>query len=200
MSEKYVDTGRINQKLKTRKKIIQGAQEFLAKGQAFTLEDVASASGVSRATVYRYYSNVEAIAAEVALDLNIESPEEIYEMYQDLPLKEAILGIQNHINHFSINNEATLRKFLSVVIAGEAPATKRGARRVSALGMAFQNENLAPGHAEVKNLIHIATLLMGMEAFIVTKDVCRLGDQESMDVLQWGLEKLLQAVLSELEN
>ena len=200
MSEKYIDTGRINQKLKTRKKIIQGAQGFLAKGQAFTLEDVATASGMSRATVYRYYSNVEAIAAEAALDLNLESPEEIYQMYQDLPLNEAILGIQEHINRFSINNEATLRKFLSVVIAGEAPATKRGARRISVLSMAFQGKNRGPETDEIKNLIHIATILMGMEAFIVAKDVCRLGNQEAKDVLKWGLEKLLQAVLPEIEN
>lgn len=200
MSEKYVDTGRINQKLKTRNKIIKGAQEFLAKGLAFTLEDVASASGVSRATVYRYYSNVEAVAAEAALDLNIESSERIFEQYQHLPLKEALLGIQHHINRFTISNEATLRKFLSVIIAGEAPEAKRGARRVSVLSMALQDQNLDPKQLEVKNLIHITTLLMGMEAFIVAKDVCHLGDQESMDVLRWGLEKVLQAVLPELEN
>ncbi len=200
MSEKYVDKGRINQKLKTRSKIIKSAQQFLEKGQSFTLEDVASASGVSRATIYRYYSNLEALAAEVALDLNIQSPEEIYEQYKHLPLQEMILSIQDYINRFSIGNEAAFRKFLSVVIAGEVPAAKRGARRVSVLSMALQNGNLNTDNPEVKNLIHIATLLMGMEAFIVAKDVCHLGDQASMDVLKWGMEKLLQAVLPELEN
>lgn len=200
MKKKYVDTGRSNQKLKTRNKIIRGAQKFLAKGQAFTLEDVASASGVSRATVYRYYSNVEAVAAEAALDLNIESPEKIFEQYQDLPLKEAILGIQHHINLFSITNEATLRKFLSVVIAGETPAAKRGARRVHLLSWALQHQNLDLEQGEVKNLIHIGTLLMGMEAFIVAKDVCHLEDQAAMDVLKWGMEKILEAVLPEPEN
>lgn len=200
MNEKYVDTGRINQKLKTRSRIIKSAQQFLEQGQSFTLEDVASASGVSRATIYRYYSNLEALAAEVALDLSFKTPTEMYEQHKHLPLQEMILNIQDYINRFSIDNEAAFRKFLSVVIAGEAPESKRGARRVSVLRMVLQNGKLDIENPEVKNLIHIATLLMGMEAFIVAKDVCRLGDQESMDVLKWGMEKLLQAVLPELKN
>lgn len=200
MNEKYVDTGRISQKLKTRSKIIKSAQDFLAKGQSFTLEDVASASGVSRATVYRYYSSLEALSAEVALDLNFKTPAEMYEQHKHLPLQEMILSIQDYINHFSIDNEAAFRKFLSVVIAGEAPESKRGARRVSVLRMVMQNGKFDIENPEVKNLIHIATLLMGMEAFIVTKDVCRLGDQESIDVLKWGLDKILQATLTQLDN
>ena len=94
----------------------------------------------------------------------------------------------------------TLGDIYVVVIAGEAPAAKRGARRVSVLSVALQNGNLNTENPEVKNHIHIATLLMGMEAFIVAKDVCHLDNQESMDVLKWGMEKLLQAVLPELEN
>ncbi len=200
MSEKYVDTGRINQKLKTRNKIIKSAQQFLAQGQSFTLEDVASASGVSRATIYRYYSSLEALSAEVALDLNIQSPEEIYEAHKHLPVQEMILEIQEYINRFSIDNEAAFRKFLSIAIAGESPETKRGARRVSTMNLVFQKEKLGTENSEIRNLIHIATVLMGMEALIVTKDVCRLGDEQSMELLRWGLDKILQATLTQLDN
>ncbi|NRB52021.1 MAG: TetR/AcrR family transcriptional regulator [Saprospiraceae bacterium] len=200
MNEKYVDRGRINQKLKTRSKIIKSAQQFLSQGQSFTLEDVASASGVSRATIYRYYSSLEALSAEVALDLNIQSPEEIYEAHKHLPVQEMILQIQDYINRFSIDNEAAFRKFLSIAIAGDSPETKRGARRVSTLSLALQKEKLGPENSEIRNLIHIATVLMGMEALIVTKDVCRLGDQQSMELLRWGLNKILQATLTQLDN
>lgn len=200
MSEKYVDTGRINQKLKTRSKIIKSAQNFLAQGQSFTLEDVASASGVSRATIYRYYSSLEALSAEVALDLNIQSPEEIYEAHKHLPVQEMILQIQDYINRFSIDNEAAFRKFLSIAISGDSPETKRGARRVSTMNLVFQKEKLGTENSEIRNLIHIATVLMGMEALIVTKDVCRLGDEQSMELLRWGLDKILQATLTQLDN
>ncbi|MEX0361849.1 MAG: TetR/AcrR family transcriptional regulator, partial [Allomuricauda sp.] len=59
MNKDYIQTGRTNQKLETRDKILKSAQYFLKKGKAFNLENVAQKSGVSRATIYRYYSNVE---------------------------------------------------------------------------------------------------------------------------------------------
>ncbi|CAN0601537.1 unnamed protein product, partial [Ectocarpus sp. 12 AP-2014] len=64
MNDDYINTGRKNQKQETRDKIIESAQYFLNKGIEFNLEDVAGRTGVSRATIYRYYSNVQILAEE----------------------------------------------------------------------------------------------------------------------------------------
>ena len=77
MSDNYIKSGRTNQKLETRSKILTGAKYFINKGITFTLEDVAKKSGISRATIYRYYSNVEILAAEAGLDISTIKPETI---------------------------------------------------------------------------------------------------------------------------
>ena len=138
MSEKYIDTGRKKQKLKTRTKIIACAQSFVTKGKKFSLEDIAKEAGLSRATIYRYYSNVELLAEEAGLDLDIESPEEIYNQVRELATKDKILKTQEFFNQFTLRNEAALRRFLSVVIAGEEPESKRGARRSRSLELVLK--------------------------------------------------------------
>jgi hypothetical protein len=45
---------------------------------------------------------------------------------------------------------------------------------------------------EKKKLVYMATLMMGIEALIVTRDVCRLEENESKEVLKWGLNTLLK--------
>jgi hypothetical protein len=38
---------------------------------------------------------------------------------------------------------------------------------------------------------------MGIEPFVVTKDVCLLNNKESKEVLNWGLEKILETVFQQ---
>ncbi len=196
MKKGYVDSGRSKQKLKTRSKILASAQKFLREGQSFGLEDVAKEAGMSRATVYRYYSNVEMLSVEAGLDLKVDSPEEIVADFSGQTLEEVVLAIQDYFNRFTVGSEAIFRKFLSVVIAADAPESKRGARRVHTLQAAFREHEVDLDKAEIEKLIQVATLFMGMEAIVVTKDVCRLDNQASLDVLKWGLEMVLKGALA----
>lgn len=200
MKEKYIDSGRKKQKQKTRNRILASAQRFLNKGQGFTLEDVAREAGLSRATVYRYYSNVEVLSAEAGLDLNVNSPEAIVESLEGLPIQEMILGIQDYFNRFTIDNEAAFRKFLSVVIPADAAEGQRGARRSQAVRLAFREAGTSLEPSEIDKLTHIATVLMGIEPLIVTKDVCRLSDQASLESLRWGLEMILKGVFTKPQS
>ena len=200
MSNEYLATGRSKQKQKTRYKILASAQKYLGQGQDFTLEDVAQEAGVSRATVYRYYSSVEVLSVEAGLDLNIDSPETIVENFKGLPIEEQILGIQDYINRFTIANEATFRKFISVVLTSESPESKRGARRARALRLALQNAEVGLSPLETEKFIHIATLMMGMEALIVSKDVCRLSNEAALESLQWGLKMILKGIFLNTES
>ena len=197
MNNEYLDSGRRNQKLKTRNLICAAAQEFLNEGRNFTLEDVANKAGLSRATVYRYYSSVEVLSTEAVLDLNVQSPENLVQSLEGLPLEDTILGIQDYFNQFTIENEAVFRKFLSIAIRKDIPQSKRGARRPKALQLAIQQRHSALTPGDAKNLIHVATVLMGMEAMIVTKDVCQLDDQDSLSTLRWGLEMMIKGIFNQ---
>lgn len=195
MNEKYIGTGRKNQKLKTRDKILESTQSLMENSENLTLEDVAKKAGISRATIYRYYSKIEILVAEAVLDLNTKSTEEIIEDVRHLELDKAIFAIQDYYNNLTIDHEAGFRKYMSVVLNAEQSKKMRGARRKKTLQKLFKEKAKHLSASERENLANLATVLMGIEAFVVTKDVCNLDNQQSKEVLNWGLKQVLQSVL-----
>ena len=191
MKKEYIKSGRINQKLETRDKILKNAQYFINKGLEFNLEDIAKRSGISRATIYRYYSKVEILASEAWLDINTKSPENIIESLKDKNIEEIILGIQNYYNTLAIDHEGAFRKYLCTVLASNPSEIKRGARRKKTLQLAFENTSININEKE--KLVNLLTLLMGIEPLIVTKDVSGLNNNQSMKIMKWGVHLILKS-------
>ncbi|MGC6429667.1 MAG: TetR/AcrR family transcriptional regulator [Jejuia sp.] len=194
MNEKYFNSGRTNQKLETRSKILASAQYFLNKGLEFNLEDVAKKSGISRATVYRYYSNIDVLSTEAGLDVSTKSPEALFENLKDLKLEEQILGVQNYFNTLAIDHENTFRKYLSTVIISKESEAKRGARRKRTLELVLENTSLTD--KEKVDLSNILTLLMGIEPLIISKDVCGLTNEESLETLNKAMRFMLKGLIN----
>ena len=195
MNKGYLGTGRRNQKLKTRDRILESTQEILKSKKDITLEEVANHADISRATIYRYYSNMDILAAEAVLDLSTKSSEELIDEVKGLVLKEAILAIQDYYNNLTIDHEAGFRKYMSVVLNAEQSKKMRGARRKKTLLILFQERTTGLDPDEIEKLANLATVLMGIEPFVVTKYGGHLNYQQSKEVLSWGLERILETVL-----
>jgi len=189
MKDKYFKTGRVTQKLETRSKILKSAKELVKQGTEFNLEDVAAKSGISRATVYRYYSNVEILSYEVGIDLGTKSPEDIMEELNGSSLKDMLLGIQNYYNDHALKNENAFRKFLSASLTSVSEK-KRGARRNKTLQLALEQTEMSK--KERKKLVNLLAILMGIEPLIVSKDVSGLNNKEFKELLRWGMELILR--------
>ncbi|WP_299551029.1 TetR/AcrR family transcriptional regulator [Seonamhaeicola sp.] len=194
MNKDYIETGRKKQKLKTRNKILASAKKLLKKGKDFTLEQIAEDADISRATVYRYYSSVDVLSLEAGLDWQTKSSDVIINPLKHQDIEAIIKGIQNYFNKLTYDNEKAFRKYLSHAITSTTEEGKRGARRVKTLELALEKNNLNLSESELKKFIVVATALMGVEALIVTKDVCGLDNKEANETLQWGLEKLLKGL------
>ncbi|PZD77875.1 TetR/AcrR family transcriptional regulator [Mesonia sp. K7] len=190
MKENYVDKGRKKQKLETRQKILEGAKYFLSQGKDFTLEEVARQIGISRATVYRYFSNTEILSSEAGLDIQVMKPERLIETFKTDQIEIKLQKIQHYFNQLTIDNETAFRKYISVVLTSEEVRKKRGARRIKAIELALEETSI-PREDKVK-LANFLTVLMGIEPFIVTKDVCGLDNAQSSELLTWGLEIFLK--------
>ena len=189
MKREYIQTGRINQKLETRSKILESAKQLVRQGIDFNLEDVANNAEISRATIYRYYPNLEILSYEVGIDIGTKTPEDIIEDLKDYSLNDTILGIQNYYNDHAVNNENAFRKYLSAVLTS-ASEKKRGARRNKTLQLALMKSGLRP--KEKKDLVHFLTILMGIEPLIVTKDVSGLDNKEFKELMSWGMKLVLK--------
>ena len=195
MKNNYVDSGRRKQKLKTINKIFDAAQRLLKKGDSLTLDKIAKEANISRATIYRYYSNIETLTADLTLGLQGVDPESFALENSHLSIEEQILKIQEYYLNFTFKNEVTFRKYLGSILVSETTVEKRAGRRIIAMDKVFSTKqnNLSEDHK--KHIINIAALFMGIEAMILTKDVCNLDNKDAKESLQWGLQMLLKSAL-----
>ena len=194
MKNMSLDTGRKTQKKKTRQKLLETTQKLLSTGKSFNLEDVAKHSNTSRATVYRYFSNIDILCSEAGIDIKTKTPESLVEECKDLPIIEQILFIQEYYNQLTINNEGAFRKYLSVYLKEDYSDTKksvRGARRTATLELALKPFKSKLGK-NYQNLIATATALMGIEPMITSKDVCNFDNNQAKKSLTWALKTILE--------
>lgn len=198
MSNISLSSGRTKQKQKTRAKILKTVQRLLPKGGARNLEDVAQASGISRATIYRYFSNIDTLCSEASLDVHTKSPVTLFQEVKHLTLIDRVLYIQDYFNDLALQNEAAFRTYLSLYLKEDPNNPKRssrGSRRTASLKLALIPLQNQLDVNTYNKLIAISTTLMGIEPIITTKDVCGLQDEEAKDALKWGLEIILGAML-----
>ncbi|MFN3195695.1 MAG: TetR/AcrR family transcriptional regulator [Chlorobiota bacterium] len=196
MKKSKIKNGRAKQKYQTRLDILDAAKALMKEEKKITLEDVAKKANISRATVYRYYSNIDLLFTEATLDLHHKSSDQIYDQVKGLKFTERILFIQKHYTELALKNETVFRRYLSAVLS-ESIITKeqlRGARRVKSLNKALETYKDEFTKSDFKKLIDISSVLMGIDATIACKDVCNLDDKETEDTLRWAMEMILKGM------
>jgi AcrR family transcriptional regulator len=196
MRDQFLKEGRINQKLQTRSEILKSAQVLLNKERQITLEKVAEHAGISRATIYRYFSNIELLTTEALLHTHFLRPEELQKKVEGLSLEQTVHALQQHYNTISQEHELVFRRYLSVTLKESIISKKklRGARRVEALKLALRPFEGILSKEDHMRLIHISTLLMGIDALLVCKDVCELNEEDANKLLEWALDLILAGV------
>ena len=196
MNSISLQKGRVNQKIKTRTRILSAAKRLMAKSKKVSLEDIAQEAKVSRATIYRYFSNIDLLSAETSLDIHHISPQQLLEEVKELTLEQRILYVQNYYNQLAQDHELVFRRYLSAVLSASVDSKQklRGARRAETMDLILDSIGSGLSKKDLKQLKNIATVLMGIDAVIVTKDVCGLTNQQAKDTLQWGLNMILKGI------
>lgn len=201
MRENKLTQGRVNQKLQTRLDILKAAKALMKKNKKISLEDIAVKAGISRATMYRYFSNIDLLITEVSLDFNHKSSDELAEEVKDASLQNKVAHIQQYYNTLALKNETAFRRYISAVLSESivSKSSLRGARRVDTLTKALLPYKSQFAKGELKKLIHTASLLMGIDPVITCKDVCNLSNKQTKETLEWALQKVLDGIrLNEL--
>ncbi len=196
MSKLQLEGGRVNQKLKTRIAIIEAAKRLMEKSRKITLEDVAAEAGISRATIYRYFSNVDLLITETSLDIYYRTPDELAQDITELPIEERVLYLQEYYNDLAQEHEIAFRRYLSTALAESVTTTKkiRGSRRVEALKLALAPFKDNIPQEDYTRLINISSVLMGIDALTTSKDVCGLNNQETSKLLRWALSRIISTM------
>jgi AcrR family transcriptional regulator len=196
--------GRANQKARTRAAIVEAASAMLRRGAAPTVAAAADEAKVSRATAYRYFPSQEALLVEVAdVSPAVAPVEEAVRRPAPSDPEARLLALLDTLNPIVLAEEVSMRHALRVyldtwlesrAVGREAPPVREG-RRVRWLDEALESVRRDLPEERWVRLRAALSLTLGTDALVVMKDVCRLGDEEALDVLRWAAAALLRAGL-----
>lgn len=187
--------GRANQKLRTRKHLLEAAAHLMKQGRNPSLEEVAEAALVSRATAYRYFPNVEALLVEASLDIAMPEPDELFGRDKSVDAVARLERADTAMHDAILANETALRAMLAHALQqrdADAPPARQN-RRSTLIEAA-----LAPAQRDFKPsalplLRQALALAIGTEAMLVTKDVLGLDDAQARRVKRWAIRALVSA-------
>jgi AcrR family transcriptional regulator len=204
--EEPVETGRVNQKRRTRAAIVEAAKQLVSAGATPTVAEAAEAALVSRTTAYRYFPTQEALLIELSVDLDVDDLEALASspLGSDEDPASRALTVVDELNRHVFAEETRykqlLRTYLDLGLAAKArgdddPVVRVG-RRVR-----WYADTLAPLRAEVGDdavdrLVAALSLLAGTEAMVVLRDVCRLEPENAQAVTEWAARVLVAATVA----
>ena len=192
-------SGRANQRRRTRKDLLQAAALLMKQGRTPSLEEVAEAALVSRATAYRYFPNPEALLVEAALDVAAPQADIVL---GDAPQADPIARLERVDAAFEqmiAANETALRTMLAHALQRGSTTDKgvpaRQNRRTPLIEAALEpvRQQFKPSAREL--LTKALALVIGTESRIVFKDVLQLDDAEARKVRRWAIHALVAAAI-----
>ena len=170
----------------------------MRKGAQPSLEEVAAEAMVSRATAYRYFTDMGALIAEASLDVTVPDAETLFSGESSHDPVARLEKVDEVLHNAVVDNEPQMRQMLSHAVArglnGLADdATPPRQNRRSPLIVAA----LAPARAQfssamLRRLECALAMIMGTEGVIVAKDVLRIDDAETRRVKRWAIRALVE--------
>ena len=188
---------------RTGRLMLETAIRLMQSGATPSVSEVAEAAGVSRATAYRYFPSQAALVGAVVDEAL--GPILTWRSGSQDPARRVSELIDTglpRIDAFEATFKAALKLSLEqwarrrAGTLGEEPQFKRG-HRIDLLkdALAPLEERLSPEKFE--RLAQALSLVFGIEAFTVLKDIWGLDGQETQSVAQWAASALVRAALEE---
>jgi AcrR family transcriptional regulator len=189
---------RDRQRQRTRKDLLQAAAKLMAEGRTPTLEEVAEAALVSRATAYRYFGGIEALLVEAALDFEAPGPQILLGEGAPAGLAERLVFVDDAFDAMIRRNETPLRMMLVHALQhslnGDGAPVRQN-RRTPLIEAAIADAEKALDPLAADRLAKAVALVIGTEAMLVFKDVLQLEAGEARAVRHWAIAALAEAAL-----
>jgi AcrR family transcriptional regulator len=192
------ETGRVNQKLRTRQALVDAARVLVGAGASPTLAEVAEHAMISKTTAYRYFASAEALIEEVFFDRIFPTVDGVLESTGDDPTVR-VLAVEEAVNGTLLSHESAMRMIvrnaLDRSLAADDDVPTRVGRRQDLIAAALEPlERVLEPDAQ-SGLRHALALVIGPEAIIAARDVCGLSPDETRNVTRWAAEALVARAL-----
>ncbi len=177
------DTGRINQKKRTRMAIIGACHELIRSGATVTMPDVARLALVSEATAYRYFPDLASLINEAFASM-WPSPAEALAPVADSgdPVERVAFACEFLLRGVLAAQTATRSMIAATITRPELAGTRPGIR------FGLIDEALAPLNdtmgaadpARLTQLKHDLAAVVSAEAFFSLTDLARLAPGDAI--------------------
>jgi AcrR family transcriptional regulator len=197
MDVPYLETGRTNQKARTREALISAARQLLARGVTPTIEAAAAEAAVGRTTAYRYFKNSRALLSatfpEIALrSLLGEDPPEDPMARLEIVAEYLTRRIVEHEHEY----RAQLRLALEGEPAGGESLPLRVGRRIEWLEDALAPLRGRMAGPEFRRLVYGIGATLGIEAFVWLTDMAGMSEEEAAEIMRSNARTLLRSSIS----
>ena len=186
---------RERQKSRTRRALIDAADELFAAGVVPTVAAVAERADVARATAYRYFPTQEALLVETTFLGDSRPLRDIPALADSIadPGERMAAAVKTGAE-WTLEREARLRMILRASLdpGGE---TKRPARRRGYIAALLEPLDLPPETHD--RLAAALTLLFGIDPIVALTDNADVEREQISEVLAWTARALVAAALAE---
>jgi AcrR family transcriptional regulator len=193
MAVPYQQTGRVQQKARTREALLAAMRALLATGVTPTVEEAAAQASVSRTTAYRYFPTQQDLLVAAYPEIERESvlgedpPDELNARFEIVFTEMA-----RQITENEIPLRAMLRLSLETPSKRGELLLRRGRRRVwLADALSPLRKHLTP--LAFDRLVLAIAATTGIEAFIWLTDMAGLSAEEALKVMRFSAQTLLDA-------
>jgi AcrR family transcriptional regulator len=189
-----METGRVRQKQRTRRLLLASARALIAEGRSPSVAEVADHAEVSRSSAYRYFSTPEAMVQEAVLDALASGLDAAEPVPPGATPAEAAAATVAAIIAMVLRNEALFRAYLAEAVKGaDEGAPRRAGRRLDWLARPLAPLRARMAETVFERLLHALSLLAGIEAVVVLRDVCGQNDAGIETTARWMAQALVEA-------
>lgn len=194
MSKLSLDGGRVEQKLKTREKLLAVANTLLLQGKEISVELVAKEAGISKATAYRYFTGTSSLKREASLQLKAQTSDDLFAGISEKDLKARVNKLIDY--HFDLftKNETEFRLFLSSVISESIhpeSGYSRAGRRIVLIEEALKPLRKTLSPATFRRMVNTLAVFFGIESVTVLKDLCQLDNKAVLETWRWAVHRIV---------
>jgi AcrR family transcriptional regulator len=193
--------GRLNQKRRTRRALIEAASNLVRAGQQPSVAEAAEAALVSKATAYRYFPTQHSLLLEVGFEAMHPSARSLLEGAAEDDPQARFETVLRAVYGYMTAEEALFRTMMKVTQerwlesadrAEPDPVVREGRRmeHIDAVIEPLRNELDSEALARLRCGL---ALVFGIEPIAILKDVCGLDSAEALEVLQWVGKTLIAA-------
>lgn len=208
--EKFLTTGRHNQKQRTRQALLDAAITLAKEGRQPSIAEVADAARVSPATAYRYFPNPQSLWADLATQQRTRR-DDFTGIVDELTgtAEERVETVVRSTSQIQLADEALWRNVLRATLdrwfeQADMPESERvpirGITRLQMTRTALEplSDRLTPEHLD--RLANAIAIVFGVEAIVSTRDTCGLSPEAAVDLMAWSAQALVRQALAEAEG